>query len=261
MEQLVYKKIKLQNQELNIFFHIHRAKSEKAFIFANPIFDEKKKSQYFQANLARKLNQLDYTIVRFDYYGTGESYGDYNVLNLENCVSTLHQICQLVTNSFDVKEISLLGIRLGANVLLEMIKEKIDFRNIFLIDPIISGKRYLKELSLRRKAFFQINNMPVEDKYVHINNIKYLDHQGFLISEELETQILNIDLVNEDFLSNKSLFLFSLDILNRKKMSQLSRKLGVKNKIGFVVNNAKPFWNSMETIETNNLQSTILEYV
>ena len=201
-------------------------------------------------------------MIRFDYYGTGDSYGEYQHLDFHQGVSTLKEVCDFSLNFLKVTPVVLIGIRLGANVILEFQKTNKIIENTILIDPIYSGGRYLKELKLRRRAFYKLNNMSIEDDYVILEDVSYLDHQGFLISPTLEDQLSNINLLDiENLPSKNKYFIFSLDHLLKKKHKAFADFLTKENIVEYINNNTKPFWNSLEKINTEEFQNSIITYV
>ncbi len=263
MEKLIFKTFENPKRETNICLHIHYPiqSNEKAFLFLNPLFDEKKRSQKFQTNTARALADIGYTVVRFDYYGTGDSYGDLKELTISTCLESSKQILEFIHTEFGINSVSILGIRFGASLALELASKCNEIGGVFLIDPIALGKRYLTELRLRRKAFFMVNNMKNTDDKVIINGKKYEDHQGYLISVSLTEELENLNIF-QNKLSEKSVFLFSLDVLNYKKLLKLKEDLNASNnKIKLIKDKTPSFWDTMEMIKTESLTSEILKYV
>ncbi|MBA0882477.1 alpha/beta hydrolase family protein [Flavobacterium undicola] len=263
MEKLIYKIFEIPEKKANLCLHIHYPikSNDKAFLFVNPLFDEKKRSQKFQADTARALTNKGYTVIRFDYYGTGDSYGDFEEFTINSCLESCKAIMNFIHIEIGITNVSILGIRFGASLALKIASEYKELETVFLIDPITSGKRYLMELRLRRKAFFMLNKMKNVGEKVIINGEEFEDHQGYLIRATLTEELMNLD-VFQYILSDKNIFLFSLDTLNYKKLLKLQEDLNSSgNKIKLIKEKTTSFWNTMEMAKTESLTIEILKYV
>ena len=263
MEKLDYKTFSNLRGEINLFVHVHHPviSRKKVFLFLNPLFDEKKRSQKFQASTARALQNMGFTVVRFDYYGTGDSCGDFSELTVDSCLNDCKNILDFIKDEIKIETISVLGIRFGASLALKLADINKEIDNIFLIEPIVSGKRYLMELSLRRKAFFKLNGMKDNNEEVIINRKSYIDHQGYLISDILMEELKSLDAFKQGG-NNQGVIFFSLDQLNYKNMLKLKEALSVINeKIKLIKNSTPTFWSTMEMTKTEPLTTEILKYV
>jgi pimeloyl-ACP methyl ester carboxylesterase len=101
--------------------------------------------------LASTLAHDGFHVLRFDYYGTGDSSGGPRD-------GSLSEWCQnIVTAAADLKEcsgvtkVSLLGLRLGATL---AALTPMDVTNLVLWDPVVDGRKYLDELrSIHTRKF------------------------------------------------------------------------------------------------------------
>ncbi|MBJ6369748.1 alpha/beta fold hydrolase [Snuella sedimenti] len=262
IEKLIFKTYKNNNKEIRLCIHLHYSKTpnKKAFLFINPLFDEKKRSQKFQATTARALAIRGFNVVRFDFFGTGDSYGNFQELSVRTCLENSKSLLSFIREELDISDVYVLGIRWGASIALELASTETEINKLILIDPIISGKRYLTELRLRRKAFFMLNNMKDIQEVQHLDGEPYEDHQGFLLSPYFIKELEEFNLLNGSA-SDKSVVLFSLDTLNYKKLIKLKSALSLNNKTVLIQDETRTFWNNLEIIKTEGLTEKILENV
>ena len=255
-EKLFY----LNNEGRNLFVHayIPDFNQNKAYLFLNPILDEKKRAQRFHSETARALCKKGSLIIRFDYYGTEDSEGELYDFDLDTCMKDIFFMLNLIKTDYNITAINFLGLRIGGSLALILSKSSDLIKNIILIEPIADGKRFLLEQRTRRKAFHKLNNMVVNDELLHLNNRFYEDHQGYLLSQEVISFLENVSVNNID-ISNKNIYLFKLDSLfSGKTLTILKNKLSKFNDIKEYEIDCKDFWASLEHIDTSELTESIV---
>lgn len=256
MENLHY--IEIRKRKLFVHEHIPESPNNKACIFLNPIFDEKKRSQKFYAETARAICLKKYHVFRFDYYGTEDSEGQLYEFDLENSLEDLATLIDLLKTRFNPENIEILGIRLGADLALHYsINLGAEIKKMHLIEPIVNGKRYLLEQRSRRKMFFKLNNMTEVKEGIEINGNEYEDHQGYPISNGNMNFLSNMDSLS--FIpENRNISLIKLKTISSVKLiAKLNEKLEERNKINFIKFNVADFWASLEPIDTSGLTKEI----
>ena len=93
--------------------------------------------------IAVTLVKQGFHVLRFDYYGTGDSGGDPREGNLSEWRANIVAAASDLRESSGVRKISVLGFRLGAAL---AASTPFEVANLLLWDPVISGKDYLEEL-------------------------------------------------------------------------------------------------------------------
>ena len=108
------------NDPYNLFGILHEPEVEpngEGFVFCHPFGEEKLWSHRVFVNFARKLAQIGYTVLRFDYMGHGDSDGNFSDATIETRISDIvAAVCWLKDNNSNVNSVSLLGLRLGATL-------------------------------------------------------------------------------------------------------------------------------------------------
>jgi len=101
------------------------------------------------------------------------------------------------------------------------VSEGISIASLFVIEPLIDGKRYFNELIIRKKAFRKLNNI-AEDNIdeINIDGINCIDFQGYLISSQLAKFLENYN-CKRDSLNGRIINLFKLNNYCQPTKNQL----------------------------------------
>lgn len=121
--------------------------SRGGVVISPPIFRDARASRQALRELAFVLAEDGFTVLRFDHFGTGDSGGelDGDFLNAWN-----HQIVESVAvlRSMGLREISAVGMRLGATILVTAATQhSLNLTSIVLWDPCETGRAYLREMN------------------------------------------------------------------------------------------------------------------
>lgn len=179
----------------SVFCHMHFPENSNGYavVYMNPIFDEKERVQRMQVGSARSLVKLGYTVARFDYFGSGDSSGDNWDFRLVTCRDDLAAVLKYLNLRSACQACVLVGIRLGADLSLQASQYFRQIQGLVLIEPMISGKKYLSELRLRRKLFHKLNNITQTQVKYEIEGVQYEDFQGYLIDSQSIEFLLEIE--------------------------------------------------------------------
>lgn len=96
--------------------------------------------------LTRLLVREGVHVFRFDYRGTGDSWGDSLDLSLSGALEDIGQAVDEFRESAALDRVSLAGLRLGGNLALDAAARRDDIESVVLWDPVVDGTSYLAEL-------------------------------------------------------------------------------------------------------------------
>jgi uncharacterized protein len=96
--------------------------------------------------LARRLAEAGFHVLRFDYFGTGDSAGDFEEARLERWVGDTAAALAELRHRFPVRHVSVAGLRLGAAVGWLAGIEHGGVDGLVLWDPVTSGPEYLDDV-------------------------------------------------------------------------------------------------------------------
>jgi len=115
-----------------------------AVLLCSPLYTENINTHWAFKRLASQLTQQGYHVLRFDYSGTGDSWGDDGCFGATQWIDDLKiaaaELSQLTSHEF----ITVVGFRFGATLAAHAECEIID--KLILWEPIVSGKKYVDEL-------------------------------------------------------------------------------------------------------------------
>ncbi len=95
--------------------------------------------------LGRRLAATGRHVLRFDYSGTGDSWGHSTEADLVRWVEDVRQAADELRLASGVERLDLVGLRLGAFVAAQAVKEIPALRRVVLWDPLTDGAKWLRE--------------------------------------------------------------------------------------------------------------------
>jgi pimeloyl-ACP methyl ester carboxylesterase len=96
--------------------------------------------------LAALLSRSGVHVLRFDYFGTGDSAGRIEDGSPEEWISDIRTAVAELSELAGVRRISLVGFRLGAALAATAVSRGLEVADLVLWDPIVIGRDYVKEL-------------------------------------------------------------------------------------------------------------------
>jgi len=181
---------------------------QKALLVCPPIFQDYMRSHRTLKNLAVDLSGRGIHVLRFDYYGCGDSAGSWEDSSIEEWVSNIELAAEELQAMSMVDNLSFLGVRLGATLLANAKLENFPSKKIALWDPILDGKKYLETLVNLQMDLVEDNNR------FKLSRKSYLDEHdmeliGYPISAEAKAQLANLSLQNIALEDRKSTLIHS----------------------------------------------------
>lgn len=102
-------------------------------------------------DLAHALAREGVGVLRFDYWGTGDSYGEQLDTSLDKWEASVDLAAEELQDMLGAAQINLVGLRLGA-VLAARYARRARVKNLVLWDPVVSGHDYLAGLRALHNA-------------------------------------------------------------------------------------------------------------
>ena len=122
-------------------------------ILCNPFGDEAIKAQRALLRLAQMLSAQRLHVLRFDYYGTGDSMGDGSEGTLPQWHADVAAAADELKDIAGINKVSFVGLRLGATLALQAVHARRDVATVVLWDPVVMGADYLRDLSHHHEAY------------------------------------------------------------------------------------------------------------
>lgn len=129
-------------------FHTARSKTvrDKAILLCYPIGQEYIRSHWVFSQLAAQLASAGFPVLRFDYYATGDSYGESAEGNVTQWKYDVFSAARKLQSASGINQISIVGLRFGATLAKLAANEGLAIEDLILWDPVFSGQDYLKEI-------------------------------------------------------------------------------------------------------------------
>ncbi len=179
-------------------------------VLCYPLGDEYIRAHRAYRQWAMRLTRLGFPVLRFDYYGTGDSAGDDVNVSLAEWQADIGLAIDELKRRSGVTQICLAGLRLGASLALLAGLKRPDVNAVVLWEPIVNGAAYLDEL---REA--------------HESKLMYLHSKEGVVKEENKSEFLGFK-VSDTFMND----LRGLDLLALQD--------GFKGKLYIIEGEAKP---------------------
>ena len=97
-------------------------------------------------------------VLRFDYFGTGDSAGNCEEARLLNWVDDICTAYLELKEISGAREITLVGLRFGAVLAAKASVKNIKVKELILWDPVVNGKDYINGLKrMQEKLLVKFN--------------------------------------------------------------------------------------------------------
>jgi uncharacterized protein len=162
-----------------------------AVVVCQPAGHEYVNSHRALRQLAARLCDAGFPVLRFDYYGCGDSSGSAEESRIAQWLrDTSTAICE-VERRTGLAQVCLVGLRLGATLAMIAATERGDLESLILWDPVVSGKSYLAALLDLQKESLRFRHKP-DSSWKSTKGTEVL---GFVLTPPLCADLERIDLL------------------------------------------------------------------
>jgi alpha/beta superfamily hydrolase len=171
-----------------------------AVVVCAPLFEEKLWSHRVLVHFARHLASQGVAVLRFDYFGDGESEGRFEDASVDSRLRDVADAVHHCRAQTDAGAVALVGLGYGGTLAVSAgVAPEAGIAGVVAWSPVIDGDRYVNDL-LRANLSAQ---MVVHRKVIHDREAliaQILDNQpvsieGYEIGRELFTQMRALDLL------------------------------------------------------------------
>jgi exosortase A-associated hydrolase 2 len=135
-------------QLFGIVHHAETTPAKQGVLFCHPFAEEKLWTHRVFVEFARYLAARGYTVLRFDYFGNGDSEGEFEQATVSTALSDISCAFNYLSNIETIDKISLVGLRFGAAMaakFLEVYKPD-NVNKLVLWEPVVDGEQYVQEI-------------------------------------------------------------------------------------------------------------------
>ena len=224
-------------------------------VLCNPAGQEATRAHRAYRQLALMLARARFHVLRFDYFGTGDSAGEIDEGRPEQWIHDIGAAADGLKDTTGVGRIALVGLRLGGSMALQAAAARRDVDAVVMWDPVVSGAVYLQELRtmhleyLERELGYSFDPAAVSAD----------EALGFPLTEGLVSDLRKTDLTQIGACGAKSVALIaSRPEEAHKRLRDRLSGLGVKLSYQEI---AAERWNSDEAMNAAIVPNEILQAI
>ncbi len=117
----------------------------QAVLLCNPLGHEAIRAQRLYRVLGDRLAASGVHVMRFDYFGSGDSAGDDSAFDLHGAVDDTRAVARALLQRSGAARLCLLGLRLGAEIA-QLAAGALPVGRLILLEPLADGAAYLQQL-------------------------------------------------------------------------------------------------------------------
>jgi exosortase A-associated hydrolase 2 len=203
-------------------------KSSEIVLFLPAFAEELNRCRVMVALQARQLAAIGVGTLLLDYFGTGDSAGDFRDTNWSQWQQdTRVAIAWLNSQGYD--NISLWGMRMGALLAAEIADQSPDlFTRLLLWQPVLSGEKYLTQFLRIRLAFLMEqggNQETTQQIRTILRQGNSVEVTGYELSSQLADELESKNMQNLKNLIGSEIHLFEWVFDETAKLPPVSQKL------------------------------------
>lgn len=166
------------------------AKRQCGAVFCYPMGHEYIQFHRACRRLAELLARAGFPVLRFDFYGCGDSAGNCEDGRIEHWLEDIAAAIGELRNHSPGHAVCLIGLRLGASLAATAGARRLDLDGMVLWDPVVSGKLYVEELkSVHREMLSRAHIQPTQSQ-------KTGEAAGFVLSDDMIADLSALDLLS-----------------------------------------------------------------
>ena len=161
-----------------------------AILLCHPVGHEYFRVHRAFRNIAVALSRLGFSVLRFDYYGTGDSHGDASAATLGRWQADVSAAVEELKRRSGQARVSIVGLRLGATLAWLECLSRTDVHLLVMWEAVSSGSSYFDDLRRLEHAWLTdpARKAPADAE------LKEGCVLGLRLSAALEQQIRAVDL-------------------------------------------------------------------
>ena len=140
--------------------------------------------------LAVRLSGAGFHVMRFDYFGCGDSAGEAEDASLTTWIGDIGAAVEELQDTAGVRRVCLVGLRLGATLAAHAAEDRSDVDAVVLWDPVVSGREYLD--GLRRLQQQWLHDRPGSRRFAFSRHVPEVI--GFPLTERMRHGLDAMDL-------------------------------------------------------------------
>ena len=149
--------------------------------------------------LAGALNAKGFHVLRFDYFGTGDSAGDQAEIMMERWLQDAEAAAEELLSISGCRKLSVVGLRLGALIASQLAAKVKAVKRLVLWEPLLEGEAFVREMLQHIEDHgTSLANFSDDSNTLHFN--------GYAFTEHALNSIKSVDFASIDWANQPDVF-------------------------------------------------------
>ena len=241
-----------------------RAPRAPAVVLCNAFGEEAVRSYRIMRLLALKLSRQGSPVLRFDYFGTGDSAGLCTQMDIEGGTKDILSAHEEILDVSGASKAVWVGLRLGASQAMKAAARRASgLDGLVLWDPVVSGRDYERELTeLQVNHLAYCYDQPAEAirKRLSLEGNRLRESVGFELGDGFSDQLQALDLLTLDGRTPRKVVSIGASFTDQQ--NALHQKLEAGGTELHTLNDPEAdSWNSDQAMNGFVVPAKILDYI
>lgn len=203
-----------------------RTSCEVGIVLCYPMGQEYIRSHRSLVRLTEFLSSVGFHVLRFDYYGCGDSGGGCYQGSVRQWINDISTAVNELNGGYDLEKVCLVGLRLGGALAMMAGVSRGDIDSIVIWDPVIDGAIYLSELIRLHDEWLRGSFAKTQLDHKHGDHCEVL---GFPMTDSLKQELTDINLLTLERKPANSVFIVaSNEVTKNKLLSEHLERINAK---------------------------------
>jgi pimeloyl-ACP methyl ester carboxylesterase len=232
-----------------------------AVLLCNPFGEEAARAHRIYRVLATQLERSGYPVLRFDYFGTGDSMGESSHVSVDRWLDDIGLAANELTAAVGARKLVAIGLRLGGTLAaLSASRDKVRLRHLVLWDPVVSGAGYLEELAEMHRAYtlHELGSLAQPTQPRTLANGIPTEALGTPISASLAAELGSIDLTTETLRADHATVISTAD---SPAIARLRTQLAESPSVRWIDLPKSSEWNSDAALNASTVPMDVIQTV
>lgn len=192
-----------------------RISCDVGIVLCYPMGQEYLRSHRSLVRLAEFLSSAGFHVLRFDYFGCGDSEGDFHQGSIRRWINDISTAVDELNGGCNLEKVCLVGIRLGGALAMMAGMSRGDIDSIVIWDPVIDGAMYLRELRCLHDDWLRGSFAKTRQDHQHSDLCEVL---GFPMTDSMKKECTNINLLTLDRKPTNNVFIVTSNEVTENRL-------------------------------------------
>jgi pimeloyl-ACP methyl ester carboxylesterase len=236
---------------------------EQGVVFCDAFGDERRSSCWPMADLAREVAAEGWPVLRFDYWGCGESPGDFIDATAATYVSDIVSAVAFLRNEAVVGEVFLLGLRFGAVLAARAAQSLENCAGLILVAPVPDGEVYFEAMEKRKLVRGMITRADGGGEAA-LAESEVLDLDGYALRRGTFTELRALKIARDMLPFKKHVLVVQISFSEKLRLETTEARAAFRAAGGWPDVQTlvmPPFWSRLDATDTVELNEVVIAWL